>query len=383
VNRITPETRGFDTRDKIAANLRSTIGLIVGLLILWAQSASGADVIDLHMGSYTDDGGLTVHTPSLSLTKELPTQTTLNIKYTYETFEKEAPSDAADAVTGATTVSGGSGGGYDEVRKEIVGGGSQRIGPLSVAIGGFYGNENDYLSQAYSLGATVELFQKNLTITGVYGKTADQIEDLTDPTFLEHKDNATYTIAATQLVTPRFLVTGGYSLSQVEGFQSSPTRKIQVPLAIGSHIYDEVHPDLRDRQTFFLRFRQYFRSETSGDLNLSYYFDTWGVRAIGAEPRVERRLTPSVAVRLRYRFYSQSAADFYQEVYTAQDVTPTSIKTADVKLRDFDTHTIGVALRLLGDTSTDWSVLMGYDRYLETNNGLKANIFQVTLSIPY
>jgi hypothetical protein len=28
-------------------------------------------------------------------------------------------------------------------------------------------------------------------------------------------------------------------------------------------------------------------------------------------------------------------------------------------------------------------VLMGYDRYLETNNGLKANIFQVTLSIPY
>jgi hypothetical protein len=121
----------------------------------------------------------------------------------------------------------------------------------------------------------------------------------------------------------------------------------------------------------------------SGDLNLSYYFDSWGVRAIGVEPRVERRLTPSVAVRLRYRFYSQSAADFYQSVYTAQDVTPTSIKTADVKLRDFDTHTIGVALRLLGDTSTDWSVLMGYDRYLETNNGLNANIFQVTLSIPY
>jgi hypothetical protein len=116
---------------------------------------------------------------------------------------------------------------------------------------------------------------------------------------------------------------------------------------------------------------------------VSYYFDTWGVRAIGAEPRVEQRLTPSVAVRLRYRYYSQSAADFYQPVYTDAEVTETSLKTADVKLRDFDTHTIGVAIRLLGDTSTDWSVLMGYDRYLETNNGLNANIFQVTLSIPY
>jgi hypothetical protein len=375
--------RNFDAASSRAATIRTAIGLIVVLLCIGSQPASAADVIELHMGSYTDDGGLTVHTPSVSVTKEFPTQTTLNIKYTYETFEKEAPSGAADAVTGATTVSGGSGGGYDDLRKEIVGGASQQFGPVILAIGGFYGNESDYLSQAYSVGATVELFQKNLTVSGVYGKTADRIEDLTDPTFFGYKDNATYTIAATQLLTPTMIVVGGYSLSQVEGFQSSPTRKILVPTVFGDRVFAEVHPDLRDRQTFFLRFKRYMGSETSGELNLSYYFDTWGVRAIGAEPRVERRLTPSVAVRLRYRFFSQSAADFYQETYTAQDVTVTSLKTADVKLRDFDNHTIGVALRLLGDTSTDWSVLMGYDRYLETNNGLKANIFQVTLSIPY
>lgn len=365
------------------------VGLLLlpalSLVCLCSQPAWSADVIEFHMGYYKDDNRLTVNTPNLSVTKDLPSQTTFNVKYTYETFEKESPANALDAVTGATTVSGGTGSGYGEVRHEVVGGLSQRLGPATIAVGGFYGDEDDFLSQAYSVAVSGELFQKNLTLTLQYGKTADEIHKLDPPNsgFPKHKDNATYTVAATQVLSPTALVTTGYSLSRVEGYQSLPLRKVLITNLVSgipvATVYEETHPDLRDRQTVFLRLKQYLAAGTSADVNLSYYLDDWGVHAIAAEPRVERYLTESATIRFRYRFYSQTAADFYKPAYSVQE----PLMSADARLRDFDTHTIGVGLRLLGDRSDDWSVFMGYDRYLESNDGVKANIFQVTLSIPY
>jgi hypothetical protein len=356
---------------------------ILGVLVLYAQPAWSADVIDLHMGYFKDDNRLTVNTPSLSLTKDLSTETIFNFKYTYETFEKEAPANTLDAVTGATTVSGGTGGGYEEVRHEFIGGLSQRIGSSSVAVGGFLGDEDDFLSWAYTVAVSREFFQKNLTLTFQYGKTADEILKLDDPKigFPKHKDNATYTLAATQVLSQTALVTTGYSLSRVEGYQSLPLRKIQVPQAVPGFftIYPESHPDLRDRHTLFLRLKQYFTSRTSADVNLSYYVDDWGVQAIALEPRVEQHLTDSVTLRLRYRLYTQTAADFYKPLYSVAE----QYMTADVRLREFDAHQAGVALRLFGDTATDWSVSMGYDRYFQTNGGIQANVYQVSLKIPY
>lgn len=370
-------------------------GLIAALLVFlagcfWTHPVAALDLLDLSMSYYKDDDRLTVHTPSLWINKDLSEATSLSIKYTYETFEKEAPQNAADAVTGATTVSGGTGGGFEEVRHEIVTGASQRFGSTLFGVGYFYGDENDFRSNAYSVAVTQELFDKNLTVTALYGKTFDEIYKLDEPNegFPKDKDTDTFTIAATQIITPQLVISGGYSLSLVEGYQSLPLRKVNAiqgfiqGVPIGT-IFEENHPDERTRHTVFLRVRQYFFSGRSSDLNFSYYRDDWGVHAIAAEPRVEQYLSESVILRLRYRIYSQTAADFYQETYSSAEVTPESIKTADVRLRKFDAHQFGVAIRLVGETIEDWSVLMAYDRYFQTNDGIKANIFQVTLTIPY
>jgi hypothetical protein len=210
--------------------------------------------------------------------------------------------------------------------------------------------------------------------------------------FPKDKDIDTYTFSATQILTPQFLVTGGYSLSRVDGYQSSPLRRIKVPPNpafpdIGP-VYDEVHPKTRDRKTGFLRIQRYFLSRTSVDLNLSYYFDDWGVDAGAVQFRVSHYLSDNLMIRLNYRFYSQSAAYFYKPHYTIQDIpasTPTDdttlLRTADVRLRNFDAHTIGATLGILA--FMDWSVYLGYDRYVETNNGLKAHIVELTIQIPY
>jgi hypothetical protein len=357
--------------------------LLIGIDPVWAK-----DEVDLFYGYYKDDKRLTASTPSIQISKDLLDSTALSIKYTYEKFQKDSPANTMDAVTGATTVSGGTGGGFQELRRETIVGLTQRMGSASIGVGYFHSKESDYLSDAYTGAINLELFKKNLTLTAQYGKTFDEVGKLDEPRlgFPKDKDIDTYTIAATQILTPRLFVTGGYSLSHVDGFQSLPTRKI---LAIQTFIqgnpigpiYEEKHPDLRDRQTYFLRFKQYFHSRTSTDLNLSYYRDDWGVRAYAVTPLVQQYLSDSVVLMVHYRYYAQTAADFYQPLYYDSEVTNESLKTADVRLRNFDAHTLGATVGILA--FMDWSVYLRYNRYVETNAGLKAHIVELTIQIPY
>ncbi|WDT76926.1 MAG: DUF3570 domain-containing protein [Candidatus Manganitrophus sp.] len=135
---------------------------------------------------------------------------------------------------------------------------AQQFRSTLIGLGYFYGDENDFHSDAYSVALTQFLFETNLAVTALYGKTFDEIDKLDPPNddFPKDKDTDTFTIAATQILTPRLLISGGYSLSKVEGFQSLPLRKVNAiqgsiqGIPIGT-IYEEKHPDERTRQTFF------------------------------------------------------------------------------------------------------------------------------------
>ncbi len=370
------------------------VGTLIALLsLLLAQEVRGADEVEFYYGYYKDDNRLTVTTPSVSISKDLLESTNIRLKYTYETFEKEAPpEDILDAVTGATTVSGGTGGGFEEVRQETIVGLSHQTDGTTLGGSYFYGDEDDFQSNAFSFAVSQELFQKNLTLTAVAGISFDEVDNLDKKSFEsfpKDKDIYTLTVAAAQIINPKTAVTGGYSYSRIEGFQSLPLRKIRIessptPGVVVSNIFAESHPDTRDRNTVFFRLKRYFLSRTAADINLSYYFDSWGVRAFGNELRLLQYLKDHLIVRFRYRFYSQSNADFFATRYT----TKQSLMSADTRLRDFDTHTIGLKwIYGLNHTGVralrDWFVSLGYDRYIETNGGLKAHILQSSLKIPF
>ena len=55
-----------------------------------------------------------------------------------------------------------------------------------------------------------------------------------------------------------------------------------------------------------------------------------------------RELAPGLELRLRYRFYTQTAADFFKDTYSAAEISdPERHKTDDEKLSAFRTHTFG------------------------------------------
>ena len=355
-------------------------GILLGAAgVLWA-----ADELQLFYAWYGDDSGLTVQTPSLGISKQLSEANQLGARYTYERFAKAAPDTAVDAVSGATTVAGGVGGGFSQIRREWQLSDAHNFGATQLSGGMVYSDEEDFASRGASLALAQGLLRNNLTLTGMVSATSDTINDA-GAGLSRQKDVNALTLAATQVVNPTLVLVGGYSYARVTGYQSQPLRKIvideAVPGGLISHTYDENHPQLRLRNTLFLRAKQYLPTGTSLDANLSYYNDDWGVRAYGADLKALHYLRSHLIVRGRWRYYRQGAADFYRQAYTA----PAQFMTADTRLRQFDTLLSGV--KLIYDWQRGWlpagSASLDYDRYRETNQGLQADIVMLNCKFPF
>ncbi len=363
--------------------------LVAGLGLGVAQAPWAQDELQLFFGYYADDSGLTVQSPSIRLGKMLSEANTFGIKYTREKFNKEAPANAVDAVSGATTVAGGSGSGFSEVRHEWVLTDSHNFGDTAVTGGVFFSEETDFKSEGVSLALSRQMLRNNLTLTGMYNYTGDEIDKhdaVASEKFPRTKEVNGLTLAATQIVNPVLVVVGGYSYAAVEGYQSQPLRKISIDQEVSggggtvSYVYEERHPRQRERQTLFFRAKQYFQTRTSADVNLSYYRDDWGVDASAVDIKLQQYLHPMLIVRGRMRYYHQSAADFYRESYAM----PQDLMTADSRLRQFDTLLSGVKLLYAWDNLgwRGWSTSLNYERYRETRQGLKADILMLSIKAP-
>lgn len=354
---------------------------VLTLMIALAATTSSTanDEVEFLYSYYDDDGELTVKSPALRLSLDWLSRYFVGAKYVYETFEKTAPDDAIDAVSGATTVSGGSGTGFKETRNELSGSFAYKRGDTTYAAGNVASVESDFYSITNSVGVSQELFDKNLTVAALASYGVDDVEVEDDE--YEHKYSGAVTFTATQLLSPTALVLGGYSYNRISGYQESPLRKIRYDIGFGVYAEaEERHPDERTRQTVFVRGKKYFTTRTGLDLNIAHYQDDWGIKSNAAELRVNQYLASWFIAQFRYRYYTQSEADFYEPIYlAAQDEM-----TADPRLREFVARLFGLKGTLLvplfGQKS---SLSFSIDKYSETNGGVTAMIIQAGALVPF
>ncbi|MDH5327903.1 MAG: DUF3570 domain-containing protein [Gammaproteobacteria bacterium] len=342
------------------------------------------DELELFYSYYTDSSGLDVTSPNIYLSKEITDQSSFSFLYLRETFAKSAQGDGTDAVSGATTVVGGSGSDFEEDRNEFGFNYSYTQNDTTLGAGYYYGEEPDYKSKSLLLSWDQSLFDKNLTLSTRVASGQDNADSSGNGAFDRNKTMNRLVLAATQLLSPRSLIVGGMALEHQQGYLSSSTRRIVIetffPGGGGVRtVYDENHPDERLRQVYFLRAKQYFDSRSALDVNLSHYADDWGISAQSAEFRLSRYLTPELIGRVRYRYYTQTAADFYQENYTQQE----AIMTADYRLRAYDSALYGIKLSYYLRWFNNASVSLSYDTYAESNEGIDGNLLQVWLNMPY
>lgn len=229
---------------------------------------------------------------------------------------------------------------------------------LDLSARGRYSKEPDYVSRGIGFAAALSLDQRNtvLHLTGYYllddvyrrvrgapatspdrsvVRSAEHVGDL---------DALSLGAAWDQVLSPSATFTLGYDLALLDGFQANPYRN--VPFANGGGA-PEKHPDARTRHAGYLWLAYYYR-ETRLALRAGYrlYYDSWEILAHAPEVRIHQEIGRHLELRLRYRYYTQSAAYFWRR---GGNLREDAYYTHDPKMGEFYDHTYGLKVRLALD----------------------------------
>ena len=142
-----------------------------------------------------------------------------------------------------------------------------------------------------------------------------------------------------QVLTPVTTLVAGYQLVHNWGYLQNPYRRASVAGATDN----ETHPGQRSRHAAVLRLAHFFpETQTAIHAMARAYVDDWDLAAVTPEVRVYQMIGPSVMVRLRYRYHIQTGSYFFQQEYDGSE----PFFSADPKMSEFDSHLVGVQLRV-------------------------------------
>mgnify|MGYP006277178465 FL=1 len=301
----------------------------------------------------------------------------------------DAPPGSEDAVDAITTASrpirdiGDAYEDYARTRQEV----QVDLSRPGIGLGYYFSDEEDYVAQMVRAQWDRDFAQENfnLSVGASFGWDAiDPLADADSDAIADHRNTLYANVVATQILTKTTVLRVGYERFWVDGLQHNPYRNVYV--AGGNET--ERHPDARARQDVYLRLNQYLPLRASLKLEAKLYGDDWGVTSTTLGARLSQYVGDTFVVRYRYRFYDQSAADFWSDDYTAPGGID-GYRTVDYRLSAFDAHLFGTrvhwSLQNVLDDGGVWNGLalqLGYERYFNSNN-FSANILEAGVSLDF
>ena len=169
----------------------------------------------------------------------------------------------------------------------------------------------------------------------------------------ESKDITDILLGVTQVIDRHSLVQFNLSLSESSGYLSDPYKILSVvdpvtgepvaaPPANGLeylYLYDH-RPDTRDKQSLYGLYKRDIGGNVF-DVSYRYMTDDWDIVSHTIDLHYRWNFDRGSYFQPHLRFYSQTAADFYQTVLFDGAPLPTHA-TADYRLSEFDGITVGV-----------------------------------------
>jgi hypothetical protein len=300
-----------------------------------------------------------------------------------------------DSITSASAATGTGGLEFTERRWEAGLGYTHELpGHVKLGAEAKYSTESDYYSTWLAAKVEIGLNEQNTMLRLLGGHSFDRITNgvavgsgaIGTPFREEHLGITLVSLGATQLLAPWLVGRLTYDFSLAEGYQANVYRVVRG----GTEPVPERVPDRRVRHAVAAGARAWFPTGTTGVLEYRLYLDDWGILAHTIDARAIQEIVPGLDVKAHYRLYTQGAADFYQDVYTQEQVLdPQTYVTADGKLASFVSHTLGGqvsgALSLLG-VQGDWGEVrfdLTVERVWQTSVFGNAWVAQVGMSVPF
>jgi len=306
-------------------------------LLLASVSASAAilpeDRADILFHSY-DGGGVTIDGPSILVRKKIGESFSVSGNY----YVDSITSASIDVITTASP--------YSEERTEYGLSMDYLRDKVTISTAFTQSDENDFSAKSYHFGISQEVFGGLTTISLGYSRGSDVVGKLGDPTFAKPADRENYRISVSQVLTKNLLMEVGFEAVTDEGYLNNPYRQVRYinpgNVVRGYDYEDEIYPNTRTTTALALRAKYYlpYRAAIHGEYR--FFNDTWGIKGNTIELGYTHPLKKNWIFDFNIRSYSQTAADFYSDLFPFQGAQ--NFLARDKELSEFSSFTIGAGV---------------------------------------
>ncbi|MFT6899338.1 MAG: hypothetical protein ACJA13_003773 [Paraglaciecola sp.] len=197
----------------------------------------------------------------------------------------------------------------------------------------------------------------------------EQAFNATRSTDSKDKNTLDALFGVTQIINRRMLMQFNYSFSVADGYLNDPYKLLSV-VNNGGLTEDLVHenrPDKRTKQSFYWQ-TKYASDYGVADVSYRFATDDWDISSHTIDSRFRIPLTDNSYLQPHFRYYQQSAADFYQPFLLADSLLPT-VASADYRLGEMTAYTIGLKYAMELENGREWAVRLEYYQQDPKNAG--------------
>jgi hypothetical protein len=205
---------------------------------------------------------------------------------------------------------------------------SRQFPRCNLALGVANSRESDYTSTAWSVNTLTDFNQKNTTLLAGVAGTNDDVKVYYQPTWAG-KRSSSFIVGINQLLDPRTSVTFNLTGERATGFLADQYKVVQKDSEVAPGLflpftYGENRPAERTKWIALALLNRAY-PDLHGALEASYrlYHDSFGTTAHTVELTWLQRMGDHFILQPGFRFYDQSAADFYHYNLNQTSIVPT------------------------------------------------------------
>ncbi len=381
-------TKTKQKNKELASLLTAASCALIGGLATNANAGNNSWDVDAAFLLYSEtDSRVSAAEPVISATKNYDEETKLNIKIAADTLTGASPNGATPSDQIQTFTSPSGNGTYtaeanqqpldDTFKDTRLALSANWSAPLSrdwaYGVGGYFSKEYDYQSLGVNGSLSRYFNQKNTTLTmglnlsndtlnpvGGVPTTLFQVpENTNNNEFSQRQDSDSKSLVdtvfgITQVINRKTIMQFNYGLSTSSGYLTDPYKIVSVIddtaganyggnfQSNGRNLYlYENRPDSRLKQSLYWQTKYQLDNNDILDLSYRYMFDDWGINSHTIDAKYRFRFDKQY-LEPQLRWYTQSKADFYHRYLNASGYTNNEFASADYRLGDLDTYTIGL-----------------------------------------
>lgn len=309
-------------------------GLLGGSVSVWG-AVLPEERVDLLYHRY-DGGGLKVDGTSVLVRKNFADKVSVSANH----FIDNVSSASIDVVTQASA--------FDDKRTEKSFSIDYLYDRTMMSAGYIESDESDYLSKTAHFDVSQDFFGDLTTFNMGYTRGNNTIKRNGDAAFEEESLHQEYRVGLTQILTRNLIASITQELMVDDGYLSNPYRSFRyastTDIAQGRYFWQlERFPEARTSHTTALRARYHlpnYRAVVYGSYR--HYSDGWDLKSNTFEVGYTHTLPSGWMFDVHARHYSQSAANFYSDLFTRADQF--TYMTRDKQLSDMQSVTFGAGV---------------------------------------